>query len=736
MIHIKRIKLLLLSIFCLLVASATLFSNSNESKATAKAVKIRYNGKTYKNKSKKMTVKYNNKTVSKKSYKALIIKKKYMVAYNDVFKKGVKATCAYNKKTKTLKMKANGITLTMKVGSKKATLNGKKKVTLPVAPLSVRYVSKKKTKILVPVNYVAKKLRLSYKKSGSTIYLGAPLYLNYDGKNTYYTGVQGKVYYNHKTYTPNDMPVVKIDGKMYAPAENTLKSIMRWDYEYNSSQKKITVSNEDLDMEFAMTVGSKKATLNGKATTLSAPVKLIKNLTTNKSVICMPIASVMSKLDYTRSWNKNKSYYKIQSKRFFTWKKTLTSAQNSNTTTNHLHGLTSAYQEQNGTGMITFKFSGTLTDAFKAATVNRTGTNITLTIPTSKYVLDKNLFNNFGEIIEKMDIVENNNSVIVSFTCENIADFSYTTQNKSLELSILYTYGNTDGSSITYSLSIDKPKGVTIANVTNEDLYQSKKFRIIIAGDHVAFYQKNPIIINNSNIESLSVAKNGNNTVITIATASLRGYKIYESGDTFLVKIGAPKKVYKNIVVLDAGHGGYDPGASNKGTKEKDLNYKILYTLMKQYCSENAPETKVYWTRTSDTYLTLAKRAAFAKSVGADAFISLHMNSSTKSSANGTEVYYSVSNNSKGFGGITSKKMATLFRKQLLNDLGTKNRGTKSAAYYVLKHNTVPSILIELGFLSGSSDYSKLTNPTFQKTAAKSIHTAIVSMFNTYKTGR
>ena len=94
-----------------------------------------------------MTVKYNGKTVSKKSYKALIIKKKYMVPYTDVFKKGVKAKCKYKKSKKSLSISANGSTLVMTVGKKTAKLNGKK-VTLPAAPLSVRYVSKKKTKIL------------------------------------------------------------------------------------------------------------------------------------------------------------------------------------------------------------------------------------------------------------------------------------------------------------------------------------------------------------------------------------------------------------------------------------------------------------------------------------------------------------------------------------------------------------------------------------------------------------
>ena len=157
---------------------------------------------------------------------------------------------------------------------------------------------------------------------------------------------------------------------------------------------------------------------------------------------------------------------------------------------------------------------------------------------------------------------------------------------------------------------------------------------------------------------------------------------------------------------------------------------------MKKHFTSNAPDIKVYWTRTSDTFITLANRAAFAKKMGADAFISLHMNSASNSSANGTEVYYSTNNNSKSFSGITSKKMATMFRKKIVSELGMKNRGTKTAGYYVIKHNTVPAILIELGFISGSSDYNKLTNSTFQTNAANTIYNQIVSMFKTYPTGR
>ena len=701
----------------------------------ASSVKIRYNGKNYKNKSKKMTVKYNGKTVTKKGYKALIIKKKYMAPYTDVFKKGVKATCKYTKSKKSLSISANGSKLVMTVGKKKAKLNGKK-VTLPTAPLSVRYVSKKKTKILVPINYVAKALHLSYKKSGSTISLGAPLLLTCDNVMTYYTGVQGKVYYNHKLYNLSTLPVIKVAGNMYMPAEETLKKIMGLDYDYNPNNKKITISNEDTDKELIVTIDNKTAIANGKNVTLSAPAKIIRNHKTNKDIVCIPAATILKQLNYTRSWNKANSYYQIQTKEFFNWEKTPTTEEKSSETTNTLYKFESLYQDQGGTGFITFRLSGTLINVFKTATINRSANVITLSIPKSKYKLDKNQFNNFGEIVKKMEVTEKDNSVEISFTCENVADYSYIFQNNILEINILYTYGSSDGSVISSSLSIPKPSGVTMNQVSNEDLYASKKFKINIVGDYVSFFQNNPIVINNSNIKSLTITKSGNNTVITITTSSLMGYKIYDMGDSFQVKMGTPRKIYKNIVVLDAGHGGHDPGAQNKGTNEKDLTFKIIYTLMKNYFSGNAPDTKVYWTRTNDSFITLANRAAFAKSVGADAFISLHMNSSTNTSANGTEVYYSVSNNSTGFGGITSQKMANLFKTQLINDLKTKNRGTKTAAYYVLKHNTVPAILIELGFISGNGDYAKLTDATFQQNAAKSIYTGIVSMFNTYKTGR
>ena len=722
---------MLILLFVFLCGMLTPF-RSNAATAT---VKIKYNGKTYKNKSKKLKVKYNNKTISKSAYKALIINKNYMVPYNDIFK-AVKATCSYKKSTKAIVIKKNDVTVKMKLNSKTAYVNGKK-VKLPTAPLSVRYLKKKKTKILIPISYVAKAIHMTYKKTSSLITLGDSLHISYDNTDVYYTGAQGSLYYNHNNYTLNDLPIIKIDGVMYCPAEEVISDILKLDYEYKEDTGILTVTNLDTNLSLTAQLNTNTLTVNEEPASMSKPVRIIRNVATSKDIVCIPISAVLKKLDYTCSWDKPNLCYNVQSKAFLSWTKELGKTELAATDINYIYSMVSDYSESNGTGSINFNITGSSKDIMQKLTIKRSGSVITVTFPTSKYYLDKNSFENFGEIIDKMEVINNEDgSVSITYNCKETADFSYVIKEDTLQLNVLYTYSKKDGSVTNYSLSIPKPSGVTFSDVSNKDLYASKKFKIIIKGNYADYFQKNPVVINNNSVKKVTVTNVDDKTQITVKTSSLQGYKIYDKGNNIVVSVGSPKKIYKSILVLDAGHGGHDPGAQNKGTNEKDLTFRILYTLMKKHFTSNAPDIKVYWTRTSDTFITLANRAAFAKKMGADAFISLHMNSASNSSANGTEVYYSTNNNSKSFSGITSKKMATMFRKKIVSELGMKNRGTKTAGYYVIKHNTVPAILIELGFISGSSDYNKLTNSTFQTNAANTIYNQIVSMFKTYPTGR
>jgi N-acetylmuramoyl-L-alanine amidase len=216
----------------------------------------------------------------------------------------------------------------------------------------------------------------------------------------------------------------------------------------------------------------------------------------------------------------------------------------------------------------------------------------------------------------------------------------------------------------------------------------------------------------------------------------LQGYEIFTDEDYIYVNVGNPRDIYKNIVVLDPGHGGTAPGAIYNDVKEKNLNFKILYEIGKNFFNSDPSKLKVYYTRETDVDISLADRAAFADKIGADLFVSLHMNANTNKSVYGTEVYYSNSNNKKNKAGLNSETLAKLFVNNISSSLKTNNRGTRAAQYTVVHKNTVPAVLIELGFMSNSSDFAKITDSSFQYNAAKAIYETLLQVFELYPTGR
>ena len=198
--------------------------------------------------------------------------------------------------------------------------------------------------------------------------------------------------------------------------------------------------------------------------------------------------------------------------------------------------------------------------------------------------------------------------------------------------------------------------------------------------------------------------------------------------------MGRPNEIYSKIVVLDAGHGGIDPGASKSGVNEKDLNFTIMNTYVKNKFKNS--DIKIYFTRDTDVLIDLYDRAAFASEIGADLFLSLHMNANNSGSVSGTEIFYSTSNNALTTSGLNSYMLANALAGNISSAMGTKNRGVSSAEFVVVKYNTVPAVLIELGFMTNSGDFAKLTNQIYQEKAAEAIFETVVQIFQLFPTGR
>lgn len=164
-------------------------------------------------------------------------------------------------------------------------------------------------------------------------------------------------------------------------------------------------------------------------------------------------------------------------------------------------------------------------------------------------------------------------------------------------------------------------------------------------------------------------------------------------------------------LVLDAGHGGMDSGATGNGYREKMMTLDIL--LGAKRCFDNDSRFKVYYTRTSDTYPSLTDRSDLANNYGADLFISIHINSAS-ASAHGTETLYNSSRNTvTAKNGLTSRELATYIQRAVVSTTGFTNRGLKNRTdLSVLNRTSMPACLIEYGFISNTQEAREMNANT------------------------
>lgn len=208
----------------------------------------------------------------------------------------------------------------------------------------------------------------------------------------------------------------------------------------------------------------------------------------------------------------------------------------------------------------------------------------------------------------------------------------------------------------------------------------------------------------------------------------------------------------KFILVIDAGHGGKDPGAVNGKNQEKSINLNVALKMGK-LIEENCKDVKVIYTRKTDVFVELYKRADIANKAGADMFISVHTNSAKSKSANGAETYLLGVEENRASANLNaaleenkaillendyeahyegydpnspesmiifefmqneyqkeSLKMATFTQERMVKSAKRPDRGVHQAGYLVLWKSTMPSILIELGFISNDAECKYLVS--------------------------
>lgn len=183
------------------------------------------------------------------------------------------------------------------------------------------------------------------------------------------------------------------------------------------------------------------------------------------------------------------------------------------------------------------------------------------------------------------------------------------------------------------------------------------------------------------------------------------------------------------VIVIDPGHGGNDPGAINGSFYEKtvvfDVSKRVEAYLRSKY------NYQVRLTRTTDVYLTPQQRPNIARDLRGDLFISMHANAATDKSANGIETFYSTSSAHSA----RSRVLATNIQNNLVANMsstGMKNRGVKTANYYVITYNTMPSALVELGFITSPTDVVHLRSETSRQRMAIGVAEGIAQYVRAY----
>ncbi|HBG49857.1 MAG TPA: hypothetical protein DDW90_10235 [Cyanobacteria bacterium UBA9971] len=178
---------------------------------------------------------------------------------------------------------------------------------------------------------------------------------------------------------------------------------------------------------------------------------------------------------------------------------------------------------------------------------------------------------------------------------------------------------------------------------------------------------------------------------------------------------------YKQGVVLDAGHGGQEPGAIRAGNYEKNITIDITQRV-KTYLKQSG--INVIMTREEDETVSLKQRAAITNTEDPDAFVSIHVNSSENSGVRGLETYYFTPQ---------SKALAQSVHAKLVNYINSTDRGIRTARFYVIRNTAVPAILAEVGYLSNDSERYSILTEERKNATAKAIAEGILNYLRSKK---
>lgn len=276
---------------------------------------------------------------------------------------------------------------------------------------------------------------------------------------------------------------------------------------------------------------------------------------------------------------------------------------------------------------------------------------------------------------------------------------------------------------------------IEINRIVESDDYLNFQYVFVLPGDFSALFGEGDYIIRDDFLSHINVSTVSNRTSIRVFQQRILAYRITESPYNIYFQAMLPREKYDRIVVIDPGHGGSDPGTiSACGLRESDLALDISLRLAALLENNGV---KTYLTRLSDVYVQHEDRAHFANGLG-DIFVSVHLNAWYTTTPQGTETYYWPERYSYyiPYGFMPRATFAEIMQRNILESLNSTDRTVKQTSFRVLRYTTIPSVLLEFGFMTNPTEMARLATEAYRQLCAEGAFNGIMEVFTRYRPRR
>ena len=285
-----------------------------------------------------------------------------------------------------------------------------------------------------------------------------------------------------------------------------------------------------------------------------------------------------------------------------------------------------------------------------------------------------------------------------------------------------------------HQLRLGLPNNVSIDDIVVYENYMAHEISLSIPGIGNTYFYDYPMIGNSDGIVDLRYDVDDHVGVIDITTDHIRICTMTQDRNYLYLDFKKPHQVYDYVVAIDAGHGSRAPGANQGDILEKNINLAIVQQL-KRIFDEDDHNIGVYYTRLEDTNPGFDERVGLANDIKADAFVSVHINSTDSgrmSGIHGTSVLYLVADKTDA-----SKELAECCLNNLLKSLGSASKGLVAGdEIYIIRNSKVPVALCEIGFLTNPEEQALLITEDYQRKAAMGIYEGILEKLGISQSGK